>query len=202
MKMNKLLKLIGKVMIFSVSLILVLFFLLFFIAYSVEPWKTLCFSNLIKEDNSFSHDLIIFEEMKHKYPDFYKNETFISISSRAHDESMYTGSSPYCFFIRFWSYKEKEIEIKKIQILNEDLKYLDNNVSFCKKILPKKNVKNESAINESYDIVAYSTGYIFNLDNYYKDIQLKVSFRIDNENYDYVFTLKRIEKKGFFQARF
>lgn len=198
--MNKL-KFVGKVIVFSAIIILILFMLLFFIAYSVEPWKTFCFSNLTKEDNFYSHNLASFEEMKQKYPDFYKNETFISIRSRAHDESLYTGSSPYCFFIRFWSYKEKEIEIKRIQILNEDFNYLDNNVSFSKKILPKKNVRNESSINETYDIVAYSTGYIFDLDNYYKDIQLKVSFSINNNDYDYVFTLKRIEKKGFFKVR-
>ena len=171
-----------------------------FSAYSFKPWKTVVFSVLQTENNSFSYNLNSFNDIKQKNPELYKNDTCIIVKSRAKNETLYEGSSPFCFNIRFWAYTEKDIEISKIQIFNEDLEYYDTNVDYFEKINLKK--ENEFENNgDNYGIIVYSTEYIFDLDSYENNIKMRIVFRIDNENYDCLFTLKRIERKGLLRAR-
>lgn len=195
--MKNKIKSILKFLVISLLILVITFLFFFFIAYSVEPWKKIDFSVLQKEDIYLPDNLNTFKELKQKYPELYKNDTYILIQSRAKNDTFYGGSSPYSFFVRFWSYTEKDIEIKKIQLLNEDLEYDDNNVNYSEKLTPKKNEKDEY----TYEIIAYSTEYIFDLDNYQNDIKMRVVFQIDHEEYDCLFTLKRIERKGILQAR-
>ena len=198
--MNNILKSVLKIVVISLLILLITFlFFFFFIAYSVEPWKKIEFSVLQKEDSYLSYNLNTFNALKQKYPELYKNDTCIIITSRAENDTVYEGSSPYSFFIRLWSYEEKDIEITKMQILNEDLKYENNNVNYSEKLAPKINKLNESDAN-NYEIIAYSTEYIFDLDDYQNDIKMRVVFKIDDDDFDSLFSLKRIERKGILRA--
>lgn len=197
--MNTLIKKIMTIMIIIFISLFLLFTIFFLAAYSVEPWKKVDFSSLGMEDFRLSYNIENFNRLEQKYSSYAKNDTFIYVSSRAHDDTFYGGSSPYCLYICFWSYKDINICIDKIRILNEDLAYYDENVKFEDSINLKKNQLTGN--NDNYGIISYSTPYLFDLDNYKDDIKMQVFIRMDNDEYVLDFILNRIERKGLLQAK-
>lgn len=180
--------------IISFILILILIILIILLPRcSLKPWSMVRFSSILPEDyNNMDIDALI-----KKYPYYYKQNTFIYILSHATNEYMYKGEDPYCLTIVFSSNDdEKTISIKSLQIINDDINYLDNSINYQNHLFKEKTENSE--LSESIS-ATFSTPYIFNLQKYMNNIEVKLIAVIDNEEIESSFILSRNETKGLFQ---
>lgn len=170
--------------------------------YPIEPWKTIHFSTLTAKEQIDFSKTEQFKYYSEKYPEYLKNNTFIYVCSHASDETVFSGKEPYKFTFRFWTFDDnKQLKIKTIKVLNEDLNFEDNNINF-ETIIKKRQVTNSNNTDvhlSKYSLEVYSTPYIFNLQDYKKDIKIQMSFSLDEEDFNLTFTLKRFERKKMYK---
>ena len=187
-----------------IIILLLLFFLLLFIKLargSIEPWHTVCFSSISTKD-SINGDTELIKKISEKYPQYFIQNTIITVRTEATNQTVYDGENPYRFTFRFWTLDgEKSFCIKSIQILNEDLNHSFENINFQSQIKHSKvlNGKNFEETTSEWALGIYSTPYEFNLDNYKNDIHIKLLATINNKDIEVTFILKKYERKGFFQ---
>ena len=187
-----------------IIILLLLFFLLLFIKLargSIEPWHTVCFSSISTKD-SINGDTELIKKISEKYPQYFIQNTIITVRTEATNQTVYDGENPYRFTFRFCTLDgEKSFCIKSIQILNEDLNHSFENINFQSQIKHSKvlNGKNFEETTSEWALGIYSTPYEFNLDNYKNDIHIKLLATINNKDIEVTFILKKYERKGFFQ---
>ena len=168
---------------------------------SIEPWHTVCFSSIPTKD-SINGDTEQIKKISEKYPQYFIQNTFITVRTEATNQTVYDGENPYRFIFRFWTLDgEKSFCIKSIQILNEDLNHSFENINFESQIKHSKvlNGKNFEETTFEWALGIYSTPYEFNLDNYKNDIHIKLLATINNKDIEVTFILKRYERKGIVQ---
>ena len=142
------------------------------------------------------------KKVSEKYPQYFIQNTFITVRTEATNQTVYDGENPYRFTFRFWTLDgEKSFCIKSIQILNEDLNHSFENINFQSQIKHSKvlNGKNFEETTSEWALGIYSTPYEFNLDNYKNDIHIKLLATINNKDIEVTFILKKYERKGFVQ---
>lgn len=167
----------------------------------IEPWHTVCFSSIPTKD-SINGDTEQIKKVSEKYPQYFLQNTFITVRTEATNQTVYDGENPHRFTFRFLTLDgEKSFCIKSIQILNEDLKNSFENINFQSQIKHSKvlNGKNFEKTTSEWTLGIYSTPYEFNLDNYKNDIHIKLLAIINNKDIELTFILKRYERKGIVQ---
>ena len=194
-----------KKLIFIILISIVFFFILILLTRgSIKPWKKNQFLSIEKEDYKLISSIDNYSYLISKYHQAYINNVFVYVTSHGTDETMYSEKNPYKLTVHFCTLEDdKQVSISNIKVTGDNIYYYDD-INFSESIV-KRNVVNGSTFEKSLSkdaLLTYSTPYVIDIADNKEKIIIELAGKINNENMNLTFELKRYESKGLIRWGF